>query len=180
MKTLQIKFGQSKAKTVVIAKGVKKLSTSKKDDKGNYLQAIDKDGVKLWEIEPTKEKLIEKFYTLTESVIIDESNISLTVYELMNQVSNAVKYAMVNEGKFYANDMKNYFNVKSNFELTVIIDNEELKLSNISTILGALTDFQSFRKVEKLCINIVQIITYSLENGRLLDSKISTFKTLNA
>ena len=178
MKKVQIKFGQSKAKTIVIAKGVKKLSTSKKDDKGNYLQVIDKDGNKVWEVEPVKEKLIEKFYTLTESIDLDESNITLSVFNLMTEVSNAVKYAMVNEGKYYANDGKNVFNVKANFELSVILDGKELRLSNISTILGALTDFQSFRKVEKLCINIVSILTYELENGRLLDSKITTFKTL--
>jgi len=178
MKKVSIKFGQSKAKTIVIAKGVKKLSTSKKDDKGNYLQVIDKDGNKVWEIEPVKEKLIEKFYTLTESIELDESNITLSVFNLMNEVSQAVKYAMINEGKYYANDGRNVFNVKANFELSVILDGKELKLSNISTILGALTDFQSFRKVEKLCINIVSILTYELENGRLLDSKITTFKTL--
>ena len=179
MKKVSIKFGQSKSKTIVIAKGVKKLSTSKKDDKGNYLQVIDKDGQKVWEIEPIKEKLIEKFYTLTESIELDETNITLSVFNLMNEVSQAVKYAMVNEGKYYANDGRNVFNVKANFELSVILDGKELKLSNISTILGALTDFQSFRKVEKLCINIVSILTYELENGRLLDSKITTFKTLS-
>lgn len=178
MKKVQIKFGQSKSKTIVIAKGVKKLSTSKKDDKGNYLQVIDKDGNKVWDVEPIKEKLIEKFYTLTESIELDETNITLSVFNLMTEVSNAVKYAMVNEGKYYANDGKNVFNVKANFELSVILDGKELKLSNISTILGALTDFQSFRKVEKLCINIVSILTYELENGRLLNSKITTFKTL--
>jgi len=178
MKKVQIKFGQSKAKTIVIAKGVKKLSTSKKDEKGNYLQVIDKDGNKVWEIEPIKEKLVEKFYTLTESIDLDETNIILSVFNLMSEVSNAVKYAMVNEGKFYANDGRNVFNVKANFELSVILDGKELKLSNISTILGALTDFQSFRKVEKLCINIVSILTYELENGKLLDSKINTFKML--
>jgi hypothetical protein len=178
MKKVSIKFGQSKAKTIVIAKGVKKLSTTKTDDKGNYLQAIDKNGEKVWEIAPTKEKLIEKFYTLTESIELDETNITLSIFNLMTEITNAVKYAMVNEGKFYANDGRNIFNVKANFELSVILDGKELKLSNISTILGALTDFQSFRKVEKLCINIVSILTYELENGRLLDSKITTFKTL--
>lgn len=178
MKKVSIKFGQSKSKTIVIAKGVKKLSTSKKDDKGNYLQVINSNGEKVWEVEPVKEKLIEKFYTLTESIELDESNITLSVFNLMTEVSNAVKYAMVNEGKYYANDGRNVFNVKANFELSVILDGKELKLSNISTILGALTDFQSFRKVEKLCINIVSILTYELENGRLLDSKITTFKTL--
>lgn len=178
MKKVSLKFGQSKVNTITIAKGVKKLSNSKKDDKGNYLQVIDKDGNKVWDVEPIKEKLLTKFSLTTTEIELND-NIIHSVYELMSGVIEGVKFAVFNNGKFLANDGVNSFDVKRSFELSVIIDGIELKIENISTAMGTLKGVNNFKQYETLCLNIVSIISYHVNEGKLLTNvKGDTFKTL--